>query len=1030
LTSQNEVNVSFIGSSITQGALGALQAKVEELSAYIAGEELDEETTETYDRVFEYLKSTLAIFQRSLSSPAFGRSISKISHRMITGVVNGGKRYFLGTAKKGKKHRSIKVQTKPPASPILSVLERTFNTLKSLGKMAHTKFNQRLITFISDGVIQLIESAGNSFRSSGPQYRDLATRIHKITLDMQKDARDGKFNGVLAGIGRIHELVKDKPIYFNGISIFQTQSSEDSGIIRSLQIADRIQSRFQLQTSQGTESPLLSEQVSHLSKNLTISTTLFLIFPILLQIKEPILEGLYAIEDLTTLPPLLYPYIEKSSASWARKNLAYLIAKLIPYFFHPIIIHACNQLEKLLRAFIETPNAQALDFTAIATVLSYINAAHVEVADKKQLYGRLDELIAQNLEKSQSKPSPLLYAETQKKLFDLFAIKFPLTEIFWKKVWQIDFGYRVLNLLFSPFQLILGVISCALLYGPELAINTTLKISLRIALFRNNPLPIFIAKKIDTFARDYARTIYPINVLLLDHLQKLWDHLRSSYHAKSEPQIDEELQNPTTKESLECALKHLFEVLDKIGYTTPEQLIKYLRWHYPLASVNSEIVSALLNQSAGSFAQLIASAVRKIFSIESKERIVANILLSVNRSFNGKKTEAEEQAMNKTQKKINVLLSQLLALMIRRTVERRYSFAPDVPEAITRQFYQELTSYTRSQLALLSGQTEELNADHSLAPIASGLREMSVFMQDLQLTIRSNPELPKNARAALNLQYTTPILEMIDNLRKKLETLQLLKDFRKARRWLDQLVKANPDPLTAVQAKALVLDIDLLKSILDKSHPLYGSITTLEKELLAYIDLQRIAALVDFSDVADYQTFKTRFHNVCSQIPEGHKLHAPFNTLETYMNSGTLSTLAEAKGLLKKYLDRAEVHKNCEALIAFGKTLNSLFVDSESIAVIDDEAFRKQFQEYKSRLRHALEQGQKLIDGLPPLEHFNIRFISTGAVHAALQNFAYGRMIVPIVRGMDLVRKPYAWQYGVINPLCQTFLGADLSIST
>lgn len=1009
--------MSFIGRQLADGAWAGFLNRIDEFVAYLDDQPLPPGTRENYQRITtSALRAVNCLINKGkahFTSHRFSKDIEKITTRALRGVGSATGKYF----KTGTKASSSKKQQ--AANPLLGFMTQAQSLFSDIGNIAQKELKKQLLSFFSEWIFNGLDIALTSFKSDSSDYKTLKGTVEEAKKVIQDACQTGELNRILIALKDLSKAVEDAPLYFNGIPLLSTTGLEDSGLVKGIANAKLLTELTRIQASKEKE-PLrtIKSELKSLAKNLAIQNTLNIIFTNILNLPIPSSENIFAIPRLRVAIKQLSGLINASSASPIRKLLAHISTSIIMHFFYYVLDYAFDQLEKKINTFVYTKVDERLNFSKIASLFGKLNASHLTIKDKKDYFGTIDQIVVKNMETHQANPSSDLYQKVQTKFLNEFSLKLPVTKLVWQKIWDVQFNHSFLNAIFFPLKLSLCVFSWLTFIIPEQILNFILSYTLKISFFWKKTLPNLILKALTSFS-DYTQSVHPINLMMVDHLQKIWDELKSTYIDHEQPTDHTKKLAPETKESLDLTLKHLFELLEKTPFDTPEQLMHYLEGHSPIE--NAKIIASrfFLSQNLSAFTNMIAQAIKIAISKESKEKLITQALININQGFS-KKQGLTLKEMIETEEKINIMLSQILSLTIRKTIETRYNFTPKNQIVITDRFLNEIKQETSKECKKWLITLDQLTSAGDIGTILDNIHAFCEFMQNKQLEIRSNQELPKNPRALINQRYCEPIQEQLALIIHSVKNVAFLKDLHTDAnfliRKLEMIAKTSSFELKDIlefQQQAW-----LIQRSLPSPHPLDAFFKPFYNKLEEHLLIQKIK-----SDVLDL--------NHCQDHPEFLKHLAQINP-----SAGSFSTILDKLKLEAKNLAFVELKskimqvnqelettlKLCNIGITEAAIKLTTHLTSKKDPVFGPKSKQQAWDKAKVELKHHIEELQKLCAGFAPIKHYNIKLISTGDMLELMQNFAYNSIIGPTEQLLKLIKKPYIWQYGIVNPLCQEFL--------
>lgn len=1015
--------MSFIGRQLAEGAYSGFLGKIDEFLAFLSDEPLPEDLRANYERITSSALRAMNCFigkgKTHLTSHAFSKEVEQVTSRALKGVGRATKNFFQGSkAKKSFKHP----QRSKQSSPVSSFMHQAQDILSDIGSMAQKEVKKQLLSFFSHWIIDGIDVAMDSFKSADADYKKLKKSVDSAKDAMLASCTEGDFKGILAALKDMTKAVEDAPIYFNGIPLLRTSLIEDSAILKGISNAKRLKELTKKKTIKGQERiATVKGELDILAKNLAIQNTFNFIFTTVLDQTLPSFESIFENPRLHLATKQLHKFIGESNSPQWKKWLAHAGVSFVIHFFYYVLIYAFEQLEKKINSFVNHHLSDSLNFSSVASLFSKLNAAHITIKDQKDFFGTIDEIVAKNMEKEQTETSSKLYERVQNKFLNEFSLKLPITKIFWKKIWSLSLNHLALNILIFPIKFTVCCISWCLFIIPEVLINLILSHTLRISFFWKKTLPNLIIKSLTSFS-DYTKSIHPINVMVVDHLQKIWDGLKSTYIDREEPQDQSDKLPPATKQSLDLALRHLFELLEKTPFETPEQLAHYLEGRSPIEKTKITASRFFLSQNLSAFTNMIAQAIKVTMSKESKQKLITQALIGINQGFSKKQTLTVKQ-MGETEEKINILLSQILSLTIRKTIENRYNFTPknqaDTTDRFVRDIKEQTLKFFKEMAPLLDG----LSLDHDIIDVSTKLETYCDFIQNKQLEIRSNPELPKNPRALINQWYCEPLQEKIaqitqslsqlsylrqihedpDYIKKKLQKLSLSKDFHTK----ETLKLQN-------EACLYYKSCDQLHPILPHLQQIYDKIATLSLIQTKKIRLENLSHQTDTAAILEEVDRILSVDTPSILVP----LLAVFKTtLKEQSLSSMKMKITQICLEIQTKLDICSLEISQMAL-----DILEAFSDSDFKTLLTQKAKTETFALETRQLKTQLHELNTMCQEFKPIEHFNIKLISTDDALELMQNFAYGCMIGPMEQLLKLIKKPYIWQYGIVNQICKEFL--------
>lgn len=1013
--------MSFIGQHLVEGAWKGFVHKIDDFAAFLDDQVLDEQTRQTYQRITSSaLKALTGLINKSkrhFSSRQFSKDVQQISSSILSGIGSAAGKYFIGSKK------SSRYQKKQPANPLLGFITQAQTIFSDISIIAQQEMKKKFLSFFSDWIINGLDIALTSFKSEHTQYKILKNKIESAKQEMLTACKGGDFKAILTALKNISKAVENAPLYFNGIPLFSTSKTEDSGLLKGITNAKALKDLAKTQSFKEKETiNTIQSQLQSLAKNLAIQNTFNVIFKHILNEDKASFEDIFDQPRLHVAIKQFHILIQSSSKSTVKKWLAHMSVSIVIHFFYYILDYAFEQLEKKIDVFINTKLDETLNFSKIASLFAKLNAAHLTIKDSNDYFGTIDEIVVKNMEKHQAEPSCQLYEKVQTKFLNQFSLKLPITKIFWKKISHLKLYNPVLNFLIFPLKFALCIFSWLILIIPEQLLNFVLSYTLKISFFWKKTLPTLILKALTSFS-DYTRSIHPINVMMVDHLQKIWDQLKSSYIAQENGPDATKKLSPETKQSLDLTLRHLFELLEKTSFNTPEQLIHYLEGHSPIE--NTKIIASrfFLSQNLSAFTTMIAQTLKVAMSKESKEKLITQALISLNQGFSKKQTLTTQQ-MIETEEKINIMLSQILSLTIRKTIETRYNFTPKNQIIITDRFLNEIKNCALKYCFQWLQSLNSLSIKDDMS-IINQVHLFCEFIQNKQLEIRSNQELSKNPRALINQWYCEPIQEKIALITHAIENLIFLKQlFTNSRFLIEELEKISTTQVHFSLKETLAFQKQgwLAHGALSPAHPLYIDFQLFYKTLEQHILNQTIKnALEELLECTDPCEVSAKLAPI---IPSSAPSTTIFNLLSAFqlkISNLSSSDLKDELANLNKQI------KNCIQLSQIAICQNAAQFIKKLTANKITPIFAQNSQDLswvkaKLQLKTHIEELQKLCANFKSIEHYNIKLISTGDALELMQNFAYSSIIGPMEQLLTLIKKPYIWQYGIVNPLCKEFL--------
>jgi hypothetical protein len=1013
--------MSFIGRQLAEGAYSGFLGKIDEFIAFLSDEPLPEDIRANYQRITQSALRAVNCYigkgKTHLTSATFSKDVEKITTRALQGVGSASRKFFMGKTK-GSFQKGKKTQ-----SPISGFMHQAQSILCDIGSMAQKEVKKQLLSFFSHWIIDGIDIALDSFKSKDADYKALKKKVDASKEAMLSACREGDFKDILSALKEMTKAVEDAPIYFNGIPLLRTSQVEDSGILKGIANTKALKELTRKKILKEQEKLVtVKGELETLAKNLAIQNTVNIIFPSILDQSIPSLEAIYENPRLHLATKHLHKLIQESSAPTLKKWIAHLSVSFVMHFFYHVLDYAFEQLEKKISRFINHTLDDSLNFSNVASLFSKLNAAHLSIKDQKDYFGTIDELVAKNMEKEQLETSAKLYERVQTKFLNEFSLKLPLTRIFWRKIWHVSLNSLLLDIIVFPLKFTLCLFSWLLLILPELIINFVLSHTLRISFFWKKTLPTLILKSLTSFS-DYTKSIHPINLMMVDHLQKIWNGLKSTYIDHEEPIDHAKKLPPATKQSLDLTLRHLFELLEKTPFETPEQLIHYFEGRSPLEKTKITASKFFLSQNLSAFTSMIAQAINVTMSKESKQKILTQALVGINQGFSKKQTLTIKQ-MGETEEKINILLSQILSLTIRKTIEHRYNFTPKNQAETTDRFLKEIKEKTKKASSDWLPILDTLSLDHEIADIATRIELFCDFIQNKQLEIRSNPELPKNPRALINQWYCEPIQEKIAVITAHIENLSFLRQLHKD----ESLLKKKLQKLSLAKGFSLKEIIKLQEEawlIYKSSDPLHAMQPHLEElfeKMQTHILIQKIKnQLETLNHSSDAEQFMDNLETIIESSLSSSSIHALLTVFKHTLKELPLSQLKSKQSQISVEMQTKLDICNVEISQMALDILES-FPDSDLKSLITPDSKKAAWSQIVIKLKSHVQELETLSEEFKPIEHYNIKLISTDDALELMQNFAYGCMIGPMEQLLKLIKKPYIWQYGIVNGLCREFL--------
>lgn len=1011
--------LNAIGRQIAEGAYSGLIGKLDQLFAYLSNQELPDDEKETYERIkTSALKAFNAYIKKGkahIKSGKFSQNIENITTSTLKGITSASTKFFGISSKK--------IKTDKKNNPLTGFIHEAQSIFYNIGHIAQKEAKKQLLSFFSEWIVDGIDIALDSFKSKDPDYQELKDKIDKSKQTILLACKEGNLKGILTALKEITKSIEHAPLYFNGIPLIRTSQIEDSAIFKGIANSKALKELTKKNNSKQEENFVtIKRELKALAKNLTIQNTFTIIFATILDENLPPLESVFETPRLHIASENLHKLISQSNSSIIRKWIAHISVSIIMHFFYYVLIYAFRQLEKKINRFIDDKLDHSLNFSIIASLFSRLNAAHLSIKDRKNYFGTIDELVTKNMEQQQSLSSISLYEKVQTKFLNEFSLKLPITSIFWKKIWQINFHQTPLNILIFPLKGTIACIFWIIFIIPELIINYILSYTLRISFFWKKTLPNLILKSLTSFA-DYTKSVHPINVMMVNYLQKIWDELKSSYSEK-EDSIDHTTNlSPSTKQSLDLTLKHLFELLEKTPFETPEQLSYYLEGSSPIEKTKIIASRFFLSQNLSAFTNMIAQAIKIMISKDSKQKLITQALMGINQGFCKKQTLTIKE-MGQTEEKINILLSQILSLTIRKTIEHRYNFTPKNQIEATEHFFKEIQEKTLKTCKEWALVIQNLSLKDDPAQLAIKLEQYCDFIQNKQLEIRSNPDLSKNPRALINQLYCEPLQEKISEITKAIETLSFIKkidtDENLVQIQLQKLAKIKLSQIDDVPN--LINQAYLIYQTSDLSHQMQPLLGKIYKNIQSYPLIEKLKInLKTLQHSSSNKEFMEKLALIIESVDEEQDLSIKLKVFQTLSKSYSFEELQERLlGLITEFQTNQNL---CELQISQDASdILEKFKPKEFKSFIKQDAKKAVWKQASLVLLAHVEELAKLAHNFKPIKHYNIKLISTDDALELMQNFAYNSMIGPMEQLLKLIKKPYIWQYGIVNPLCQEFL--------
>jgi len=530
-----------------------------------------------------------------------------------------------------------------------------------------------------------------------------------------------------------------------------------------------------------------------------------------------------------------------------------------------------------------------------------------------------------------------------------------------------------------------------------------------------------IEKMIGSFS-NYSKAIYPINQHIVNHLQKIWDALKKQVSDEEKKEVKEPI-HPSTKQSLELALFHLFELLEKISFETPEQLSDFLSGVSVIDRTKILASRFFLKQNIGAFSTLIAQTLKSLNTKESKQRIIVSAVGGLN-SFFGKKRHVTEKDMIETEEKTNILLSQILTFSTRRTIEKRYNFSPVSQIEITDKFLKKLKESAEKNYQDLEEIIDKLDLESSLDEILKKLAWLSEDIQNKQLNIKSNPDLSKNPRTLINSRFCLPIQTNLEMFMENIKKIQFYQKIARSPKFFSsELIKLKkPQDINLMSLTRLFEKIRPLVYCFETSHVAFEEAYEL---YLASCSFFKISKTQDQLQTIQESTSTHRLFSRLEGIIQEQDIEPSIIPLiqlakEAIRDLGIMEAKKRYLVLLQEVETKLELvkvkisQKAHHLLDTYPQPLLEKLVSSKKIA--------KAILEQKSELKEKNLLLRDLILNFEAIEHVNFKFISTHDALELMQNFAYSRMIGPLEKLLVLLKKPYLWHYGVINSICEESL--------
>lgn len=1013
--------MSFLGRQLADGAYSSFLGKIDEFVSFLSDEPLPEEVRDNYQRIttsaLRAVNSFIGKGKTHLGSVKFSKDVERVTTRALQGVGSATHKFFNKTPKKslGK--------FKKEENPLSGFMKQAQTILCDIGSMAQKEVKKQLLSFFSNWIIDGIDIAFDSFKSSDTDYLKLKKKVESSKEAMLTACREGDFKEILTALKEMTKAVEDAPIYFNGIPLLRTSQVEDSGILRGIANVKALKELTKKKATKGHEKVVtIKNELETLAKNLAIQNTYNIICNSLIDQSLPSFEQIFENPRLHIATKNLHKLISESSSPLIKKWIAHASVSIILHFFYYVLIYAFEQLEKKINAFVNHKIDDSMNFSNIASLFSKLNAAHLSVRDKKDYFGTIDEIVAKNMEKGQMETSAKIYERVQTKFLNEFSLKLPITKIFWQKIWQVSLNNLFFNILLFPLKTTICCVLWSVLIIPEIIINYILSYTLRISFFWKKTLPNLMLRSLTSFS-DYTKSIHPINLMMVDHLQKIWDGLKSTYIDHEEPIDHAKKLPPSMKQSLDLALRHLFELLEKTPFETPEQLAHYLEGSSPIEKTKISASRFFLSQNLSAFTSMIAQAIKVTMSKDSKQKIITQALVGINQGFSKKQTLTSKQ-MGETEEKINILLSQILSLTIRKTIEHRYNFTPKNQAETTDRFLKEIKQTTSKSCREWIPLVDSLSLDSEITEVATSIETFCDFMQNKQLEIRSNPELPKNPRALINQWYCEPLQDMISLITNSLEELSFLRQLHQDENHLIKMLQ--------ILSKAKSFNIKEMIKLQDQSwliykasdplHPMQPHLQRLYEKIQNHLIIHKVKSLLEnLNHCNDAEKFMEDLDVIITISSSSSSLNALLTVFKHTLKELPLSQLKMKLSQVCIELETKQDICNIE-ISQFALDIQESFSALEIKSLITLDLKKATWTQTKQKLKTHIQELGTLCEEFKPIEHYNIKLISTDDALELMQNFAYGCMIGPMEQLLKLIKKPYIWQYGIVNQLCKEFL--------
>jgi hypothetical protein len=502
-------------------------------------------------------------------------------------------------------------------------------------------------------------------------------------------------------------------------------------------------------------------------------------------------------------------------------------------------------------------------------------------------------------------------------------------------------------------------------------------------------------------------------------LQKIWSALKNQYVEEQKKENKDPI-HPSTKHSLEIALFHLFELLEKICFETPEQLCDFLSGVSLIERTKILASRFFLKQNISTFSRLIAQTLKTFNTEQSKRKIVVSSLASLNGVF-GKKEDVTEKDMVETEEKLNILLSEILTFSTRQAIEKKYNFSPITQIELTDKFLKKLKETSLTNYEMLNELIDQINQKSSMTSLVSALQTITEDIQNRQLRIRSHPDLSKNPRTLINIRYCQPIQNSLEGFLPVIKQIKIVQKIQESPRYfIDELMSfKRPQDITTEKTHKFLSLIMEIYSCVNQDWEHIGiaiELHTCMKEFLSISSVLEKLQTIDGSCSTERLTHHLEQLLKKGGIDQSIEAHLQL-TKEAISHLSILDAKKRFASLLQEIQTKRELSK---VKISQGAIK---VLEKTQATGLEKLITPKRVEAYLDRLKIELKEKnlalRDQIMGFEAIEHVNFKLISTHDALEFMQNFAYSRMIGPLEKLLVLLKKPYFWKYGVVNTICE-----------